>query len=318
MPAPADLTRRFLLENLDIRGQVVSLGPAWRAILSRREYPEPLHQLLGEFATIAVLIASGLKHPGRAVLQVMAHGPVSMAVADCTHEFALRAMLKPEGAAASGALALHEYFPDGRLVLTIENASTARHFQSVVPLEGATLAECFERYFDRSEQVPTHLWVVATREAAGALILQKLPKADERDPDGWARVQQQAAKKAPFLLGRSEGAHRLTPNPSPEGEGRTLLPLPPGEGRGEGASENAIPDLLTTLFPEDDVRLFKPMAVKDGCTRSEEKVVAMLRGLGRTEVEATLVEHGVVTVRDEICNQEYRFAAPDVARIFED
>ena len=307
MTAPADLTQRFLLENLDIRGQVVRLGPAWRAILSRRDYPEALRPLLAEFAALAVLIAAGLKHPGRVVLQVMGDGPVAMAVADCTDEFALRAMVKPDGkspllgaseAAAKDSPAptgdgwgegptIHELFPTGRLVLTVENASTARHFQSVVPLEGATLAECFERYFDRSEQVPTHLWVRATRAGVGALIIQKLPKADERDPDGWARVQQQAARGAPASLGMEAG-------------------------------EDTIGGLLTTLFPDDDVRLFKPVPVKDGCTRSEDKVVAMLRGLGRAEVEATLAEHGVVTVHDEICNQEYRFAAPDVARIFQD
>ncbi len=292
MNAPADRTQRFLLENLDIRGQVVRLGPVWRAILARRDYPAPLVQLLGEFASIAVLIAAGLKHPGRNVLQVMGHGPVTMAVADCTHELALRAMLKPDPASAlwtgaeGEAHTIHDYFPVGRLVLTVENASTARHFQSIVTLEGASLAECFERYFDRSEQVPTHLWVKATAEGVGALILQKLPKADERDPNGWARVQRQAALLAPDYLGRE-------------------------------TSEESVADLLTAFFPGDDLRLFKPHAVKDGCTRSEEKVVAMLRGLGRAEVEATLAEHGVVTVHDEICNQEYRFAAPDVARIFE-
>ncbi len=43
----------------------------------------------------------------------------------------------------------------------------------------------------------------------------------------------------------------------------------------------------------------------------------MLKGLGRAEIEATLAEHGVVKVHDEICNHEYRFAAADVARIFE-
>ena len=48
MAHPSDLTDRFLLENLDIRGQVVRLGPLWRAILSRREYPESFRQLLGE------------------------------------------------------------------------------------------------------------------------------------------------------------------------------------------------------------------------------------------------------------------------------
>jgi molecular chaperone Hsp33 len=297
---PTDLTDRFLLENLDIRGQVVRLGPLWRAILSRREYPEGFRQLLGEFAAIAVLLGSGLKHPGRVVLQVMGQGPVSLAVADCTQDLALRAMLKSDpntalapspshlGGGRGDALTIDDYFPTGRLVLTIENTQTGRHFQSVVPLEGTTLAECFERYFDRSEQVPTHLWVRVTEGSVGALILQKLPKADERDPSGWARVQQQAAQGAHLSLERGAGI--------------------------EGFNVSA---LLTDLFPHDDVRLFKPHPVKDGCGRSEEKVVAMLKGLGRTEVEAALAEQGVMKVHDEICNQEYRFTPADVARIFE-
>ena len=287
MIPPSDLTQRFLLENLDIRGQVVRLGPAWRQILARRDYPEALRQLLAEFAALAVLLGSGLKHPGRAVLQVMGHGPISMAVADCTQDLALRAMLNAQvGGDWGGSHDLHELFADGRLALTLENASTARHFQSIVPLEGATLAECFERYFDRSEQVPTRLWVSATSGCVGALILQKLPGADERDPHGWARVQRQAALKAPQLL--------------------------------ERAGSEGIAELLTSLFPGDDVRLFGPQPVKDGCTRSEEKVIAMLKGLGRAEIEATLAEHGVVKVHDEICNEEYRFAAADIARLFED
>ncbi len=282
-PAPADLTQRFLLENLDIRGQVVRLGPLWRTILGRRDYPESIRPLLADFAAIGVLIGAGLKHPGRAVLQVMGHGPVQMAVADCSRELALRAMVRlGEGYDAVRHATLPQLFADGRLALTLENAATARQFQSIVPLEGATLAECFERYFDVSEQVPTHLWVHATDREVGALILQKLPRADERDPSGWARIQQLAATADPSLAGLMETG-----------------------------------PLLAHLFPEDDVRLYEPQAVSDGCGRSEEKVVAMLKGLGRAEVEATLAEHGVVAVRDEICNQDYRFTAPDIARIFE-
>jgi molecular chaperone Hsp33 len=281
-PAPADLTQRFLLEQLDIRGQVVRLGPLWRTMLGRRDYPEAIRPLLAEFAAIGVLVGAGLKHPGRAVLQVMGHGPVQMAVADCSRELALRAMVRVgEGYDAVRHATLPQLFADGRLALTLENAITARQFQSIVPLEGATLAECFERYFDVSEQVPTHLWVHATDREVGALILQKLPKADERDPGGWARVQHLAATADPSLLG--------------------LMDTGP---------------LLAHLFPEDDIRLYGLQPVTDGCGRSEEKVVAMLKGLGRTEVEATLAEQGVVAVRDEICNQEYRFTAPDIARIF--
>ena len=291
-PRPAALTQRFLLEHLDIRGQVVRLGPLWRSILGRREYPEPVRPLLAEFAAIGVLIGAGLKHPGRAVLQVMGHGPVQMAVADCSRELALRAMVRlGEDYDAVRHAGLPGLFADGRLALTLENATTARQFQSIVPLEGETLAECFERYFDASEQVPTHLWVHATDRDVGALILQKLPRADERDPAGWAH------ERFTTVLDELDAAVSVRARP-PDGPGE-----PPGP-------------LLAHLFPQEDIRLFEPLAVTDGCGRSEEKVVAMLRGLGRAEVEATLAEHGVVAVRDEICNQEYRFTAPDIERIF--
>ena len=254
-----------------------------------------------------MLIAGGLKHPGRAVLQVMGHGPIAMAVADCTHDLGLRAMVKvSDGARLEEAVSghsLHDLFADGRLALTIENYATARHFQSIVPVEGACLAESFERYFDRSEQVPTHLWVRSTTHSVGALILQKLPRADHKDPNGWARIQQLAAQKAPLLLG--------------DGYAAGIVPDADREER-IGASPPDLAGLVAALFPEDDVRLYSPLAVRDGCSRSEEKVVAMLRGLGRAEVEATLAEHGVVAVHDEICNQEYRFTAADLPRVFGD
>jgi molecular chaperone Hsp33 len=306
MNAPADLAQRFILENLDIRGSVIRLGPLWRTILSRREYPGSIHSLLGEFSALAVLIAAGLKHPGRAVLQVMGHGPISMAVADCTHELALRAMVKAEPGWLEDPGARHDLpalFADGRLALTIENHASARHFQSIVPLEGVTLAECFERYFDRSEQVPTHLWALTTFHFVGALILQKLPEADRKDASGWARIQQLAAQRAPQFLTQEFSAGAL-----PEREASP----------GSTPQFQDLGGLIADIFPDDDVRLFAPHRVMDGCSRSEERVVAMLRGLGRTEVEATLAERGVVAVHDEICNQEYRFTAVDVERIFRD
>jgi molecular chaperone Hsp33 len=74
--------------------------------------------------------------------------------------------------------------------------------------------------------------------------------------------------------------------------------------------------LLTSAFPEEMVRLFKKHEVTDGCARDEEKVVAMLRSLGRAEVDATLREHGEVVVHDEICGHEYRFDAQAVERVF--
>lgn len=283
------LHQRFLLEAADIRGEAVHLGPLWRQIASRRPYPKPLLALLGEFASLAVIIAAGLKAPGRAVLQVMGQGPVSLAVADCTQDLQLRAMIKtaPESAFANTAT-VQDLLANGRLALTLENHATGRHFQSIVPLEGTTLAECFERYFDLSEQVPTHVWVQSSGEAVTALVLQKLPGADRKDPNAWARVQQEAACRAP----------------------QALAAATPGEA--------GLAGLVATLFTDDDIRVYPAREVADGCSRSEEKVIALLRGLGRAEVDATLDAEGVIAVHDELCNQEYRFTREDVARIFPD
>jgi len=81
----------------------------------------------------------------------------------------------------------------GRVALTVAHAETGQMYQSIVPVSGLTVAECFEHYFDQSEQLPTHLWLAANEQGAGALLLQKLPKADAKDSDGWARVEQLAA-----------------------------------------------------------------------------------------------------------------------------
>jgi len=278
-------TRRFLLENLDIRGQVVHLADAWRTIAARRDYAPVVRVLLGEFAAISVMIGAGLKHPGRSLLQVSGPGPISLMVADCTSELALRGMVRlaPETVAVSGAT-LPELMGDSRLALTIENATTGQMYQSIVPVEGATVAEVFEQYLDRSEQVPTHLWIDSGAECVTALILQKMPRADERDAGGWARVQLQAAT-------------------------RFSSPLAPGPGATEG--------LVASLFPSDDIRLYEPRVVRDGCVRNEKKVVAMLKSLGREELEATLAEHGEVVVHDEICNHEYRFGPAQVSAMLD-
>lgn len=37
-----DCLSRFLLDDLDIRGAVVRLGPAWRKMLANRDYPAPV------------------------------------------------------------------------------------------------------------------------------------------------------------------------------------------------------------------------------------------------------------------------------------
>lgn len=291
-------SRRFTLDNLDIRGQVVRLTDVWRDMHEGRHYPANIRQFLGELACVTVLIGAGLKRPGRAALQIQRKRNLSeagmeifsgpLAVLDCTEALALRGMASANSLASNpggpldSTAAFSDWVSDCTLGMTLTYTGSTQIYQSIVPVSGLSVAECFEHYFDLSEQLPTHLWLAANQTGAGALLLQKLPKADEKDPDGWARVEQLAASVSE----------------------RELTTLPAEK-------------LLSRLFNEEDVRVFEAKPVGYACKRDVQKVEAMLRSLGRDEVEATLAELGIVEIKDDICNQVYRFDAEAVKRLFD-
>jgi molecular chaperone Hsp33 len=279
MNLATDFSRRFTLDKLDIRGQVVRLSDAWRSLMQGRDYPPNVTAHLGEMACVAVIIGAGLKHKGRATLQIQGGALAKLAVIDCTHELGIRGMASfvPQDNPVSFA----DWVSGGRVALTVSQFDNNQMYQSIVPVSGLTVAECFEHYFDQSEQLPTHLWIAADAHGAGALLLQKLPKADEKDADGWARVEQLAA---------SVTADELT-NLDAE-------------------------TMLTRLFHEEDIRLYEPKRVFCDCKRDEEKVKNMLRSLGRDELDATLKQLGEIIVKDDMCNEEYRFDPAAVDALF--
>lgn len=290
-------SRRFTLDNLDIRGQVVRLTDVWCDMHDARHYPANIRQFLGELACVAVLVGAGLKRPGRAALQIQPKRKISeggaetftgpLAVLDCTDALGVRGMATSNNNAArtaehqNRAATFSEWVEGCTLGMTLTYTGTSQIYQSIVPVSGLSVAECFEHYFDLSEQLPTHLWLAANETGAGALLLQKLPNADQKDADGWARVEQLAASVSE----------------------RELTTLPAEQ-------------LLARLFSEEDVRVFEAKPVSYACKRDVQKVEAMLRSLGRAEVEATLAELGIVEVKDDICNQVYRFDAEAVKRLF--
>lgn len=275
-----DYVQRFLFENLDIRGRLVCLTGAWQRMLDGRDYPEDIAALLGHTTALNVLLGANQKGSGRVTLQVQGTGPVKLLVSDCTAELQIRGMAQyeKEKVAPSNERKL---LGDGRLSVTLEDMKSGQFYQSLVPLEGETLEQIFEHYLAQSEQTIAFLRLKADSGALCGLLLEKLPQADARDPDGWNRVTHLAST--------------LTLE-----ETRNAQPY----------------DLLTRVFPEELMRVFRLYAVEYHCPYDETKVKEMLRGLGRKEVEAILAEQGEVVIRNEMCNHEYRFDARAIAELF--
>jgi molecular chaperone Hsp33 len=276
---PHDFYRPFLFEDLDIRGALVRLGPAWQAMQARRDYPAPVRDLLGEVLAVSLLIGANLKQPGRLTFQLKGSGPVNLLVVDCDEQLRLRGMARHAPDIAAGPAP--ELLGDGQLLLSLDAVGLATPYQSLVPLDGASVAAIFDHYLARSEQQPTRVFLAADAQGAAGLFLQKLPDADRRDADAWNRVQ---------ILAETLRAEELLRRP--------------------------VADLLTGVFPEETIRLFDPRPASYHCPEDWHKVRGMLRALGQTECRAMLDEQGHVTVHDDICDHIYRFDADDIDALF--
>lgn len=275
----SNYVQRFLLENLDIRGAVVHLDSIWQQMLSGRNYPQPVIQLLGEMSATTLLLGDNLKQTGRLTIQLTGNGPVSMLIIDCNESLHIRGMAKcaqhiePQPAP--------DLLGHGQLLITLDRPSMRESYQSIVPLDGDNIAEIFQHYFKQSEQLPSRLFLITTNHAIFGLLLQKLPATDQQDPDGWARAEALAATI----------------------HDQTLLGLTAEE-------------ILTRLFYEETIRIFDPQTVHNGCHEDPAKIYAMLRSLGREEVDSILKEFGEVIISDDICNREYRLDALAIDAVF--
>src|SRR5262245_1380605 len=80
--AADDTILPFQVAALELRGQVVRLGPLVDEILTRHNYPLPVAKLVGEAVVLTALLGSTLKFEGRFILQTQTDGPVRMLVID--------------------------------------------------------------------------------------------------------------------------------------------------------------------------------------------------------------------------------------------
>src|SRR5882762_9675013 len=131
-----DYVQRFLFEELDIRGRLLCLTGAWQRMLDGRDYPEDIASLLGHTTALNTLLGANQKDAGRITLQVQGSGPVRLLVADCTADLKIRGMAHYRGDDPA--------IGEGRLALSYENLASGQIYQSLVPLEGAGMAEIFQ------------------------------------------------------------------------------------------------------------------------------------------------------------------------------
>lgn len=285
-----DSLHRFLIERTNVRGEWIHLDATWSALRERAAYPSPVRDLLGEALGATALLSATLKFSGSLTLQIRGDGPVPLLVTQAQVGRARSGEPEGHGRRTVRGVAHWHSSPapgplealcgQGHMALTIDPGQGGERYQGIVALQGERLADALQDYFERSEQLPTRLWLAAGEQGVGGLLLQALP-GDVPDPDAWERTVALAD-----TLTCSE-----------------LLEVPAEE-------------LLHRLYHEEDVRLFEREPVGFHCGCSRERVGEMIRGLGRAEAETIIAEQGSIEVDCEFCGAHYSFDAVDAEAIF--
>ena len=276
-----DSSTRFVFVDGDVRGNIVRLGDSFKQMTAPHDYPREVQELLGEFLAAALLLSDTIKFEGRLTLQANGKGNVRLLMAEATHEGAVRGIAQLEEAVPASAfkdknlrqLLSENKLSVGTLTVTVE-AKGRERYQSIVPLQGETLAECLESYFQQSEQLNTFIRLSANSTQATGMLIQQLPVQMEQDlaqrADRWQTIQ--------VLAGTITEAELNT-------------------------DANLV--LLQHLFADEKIQMFGETSVRFECSCSEQRMAGALVSLGELELASLFQEHQTLALTCEFCGANY-------------
>lgn len=277
-----DQLQRFIFDNADARGEIVHLQKSYQETLSTHQYPESASKLLGEFLVAASLLSATLKFEGTLTLQARSEGEIPLIMAEATSDRHLRGIVRDAEQAKSNDF--KTLLKNAQLSITIDPQEGQR-YQGIVPMEGDSLAECIEHYFQQSEQLSTRLWLCADHNQAAGMLLQELPASDI--PDEQRETQWEHITKLAETLSEEE-----------------LLTLD-------------TETLLYRLYHQEQVRLFEPSTLSFCCSCSEDRIAKALTSIGQQSLNEIIAEQGLVSVNCEFCNQKYQFSEYQIQQLFQ-
>jgi molecular chaperone Hsp33 len=255
----------------------------------RHETTATVAAALGRTLTGTLLLGAGQKEFDRLTVQIECTGPVGRITAETDAHGGVRGYVRsPEADAPlnrEGKFDVSAVVGTGMFYVTYESGYEVglyrEPYRGSVPLVSGEIGEDFAYYLGKSEQIPSAVLLgVLLRaresgetfiEAAGGVMIQVLPGADER------------------VVSAIESSVSATPH-------TTAL-----------IREGAQPaDLLRAALGGVPFELTEEREVGFGCTCSYERVVSLVSSIETNELEAMLREDKGAALTCHFCNETYR------------
>ena len=236
--------------------------------------------VLSELLVATSLLTATLKFAGDITVQLQGDGPLSLAVINGNNQQQLRGVARVQGEIPEGA-DLKTLVGNGYRSLP----SLHRKASAIRALLAGRryLAACPEDYFQRSEQLPTRLFIRTGehdgKAVAGGMLLQVMPAQDAQ---------------------LNDFEHLATLTETIKAEELFTLPAT---------------DVLWRLYHEEEVTVYDPQDVEFKCTCSRQRCADALKTLPDEEVDSILADEGEIDMHCDYCGNHYLFNAMDIAEI---
>lgn len=275
-----DQLQNFIFDNHPIRGQIVRLENVYQKVFIQQGYPEVIQQLLGE-ALLAICFLTGLsKQEGRVSLQFQGSGAISLITVQCTADLHVRGLVR-YNAEVKDAASLATALGQGQMAVLYQPDKAGLQYQSIVPIEGHSIAEALTHYFLQSEQQMTYIRMARDDQHLVGFMLQMLPDGSDTKAMSWEHV--------------GHLAETLTDEEMLACDNETLL---------------------TRLYHQEHVRVFDAKSVSFGCAGGKTRFENAILSLGQQEAHKLLDEHDSIEVTCDFCQKEFNFDRVDVEALF--
>ena len=292
----------FQLDQQPVRGRAVQLGEALHNALTGPDgsarYPDLISRLLGEAMLIGALVTQALKFKGRLVIQCHGtnEGAISLLMADCTTDGAIRGYARWDDQSLKhitldnrnpGAQTL---LGGGTFSMTIDQGPDMDQYQGLAAIQGESLSECAQHYFEQSEQIPTEIKLAVGQVQnpgseptwrGGGMMIQKI--AD----DSLRGDTSEAWTTARSLFATLSDAELIDPS----------------------LSQNK---LLFRLFHEGGIRVVETHHVTSECRCSRERLRQTLESFERASMEDLSEDGKTIKANCEFCATDYVFNLTDL------
>lgn len=311
IPTYTDQLRPFLINESNVRGEIVRLSEVVDTINSYHDYPDEVSELLAEMVVITSILSVNLKGRGVITLQLKGDGPISLMVVSITAEHEVRGYAQLAEDYQSRIDELKNKSPSfielvGKGFLSITLYKGREPYQGVVELKGESLCEVVQEYFTTSEQNEVFLTTAVgktkqpgekSRWCAAGIMLQHVPHEGGTRQKGSnvmhfeGEYPQEQWQRAHILTKTIEDAELLDVH----------LPMR---------------ELLLRLFNEDGVWVYDPVAITQGCTCSRERMIEML-GMFPTDEVRSMVDGDEMKIDCQFCNKEEVFSRKEIEALCE-